>query len=168
MIQYFHVILSYTHAQKCLHWYFPGKKSLLLRSVTWKRGRHSRHGVWRLWKKGGEKSAVFGENSDLVSLESQTNGERKTTPWEDLKSQPGMCSLVLEMGRSEVWGPRREVIKWSIKLSKLKEKRCKVGKWKVACEHQARDSAGPELGQAFGERIGICFLWLWEPRAGSL
>lgn len=54
---------------------------------------------------------VFGENSDLVSLESQTNGERKTTPWEDLKSQPGMCSLVLEMGRSEVWGPRREVIK---------------------------------------------------------
>lgn len=76
MIQNFHVTLSHTNAQKCLHC-FPGKKSLLLHSITWRQGRHSRHGALHLWKKGGKKTVVFGGNSDLVSLESQTNWERK-------------------------------------------------------------------------------------------
>lgn len=114
MIQNFHVTLSYTHAQKCLHC-FPGKKSLLLRSVTWRRGRHSRHGALHLWKKRGKKTIVFGGNSDLVSLESQTNWERKSTPWG--RSEVSAWDAQLGFGNGEtfeVWGPRRDMIKWSL------------------------------------------------------
>lgn len=157
---------SYTHTQKCLHWCFPGKKSPLLCSVTWKRGRQSRHGVW---KKGGEKAVVFGGNSDLMSLESQTNsGEKKNTLGKIWTLSLG-CAAWLEMGRHLKFGDQRETCpSEALVQSKLKEKRRKVGKYKMTCEHQARDSTGPELGQACRERTGICFLWLWNPRAGSL
>lgn len=83
----------------------------------------------------------------MGSLESQTNWKRKRTRWGRFEVSAWDTSLHLEIERHLKFGDQGETCSSeALVQSKLKEKRCKAGNCKMVCEHQARDSAGPELG----------------------
>lgn len=102
------------------------------------------------WKGGG----LTGKWMTWCPWRARQIGRKKVHHKEDLKSLLGCSAWFGEWGDIWSFGTREREMRWSneaLVQSQLREKGQKTGKLKMTYEHQARDPASPELGQARGE-----------------